>query len=78
MISKCCLTNARRERLRCVLFLSSVRKNGQQIVFSVYFVGANYVYTHFKHGKHDELLRIYFKSRVKKIKVSTLVAKSDL
>ena len=40
------------------------------------------VQTMFKHisgpDKHAELLKIYFKSLVKKLKFSTLVAKSDL
>ena len=41
-------SRARRERLHRVLFLSCGRKNSQQIVFSVYFWGANCVYTHFR------------------------------
>ena len=59
-------------------FLSSGRKKSQQIVFSVYFEGANCVYTHLKHAKHAEMLTIYFKPLVKKLKFSALVAKSDL
>ena len=70
-------SRARRERLSCVLFLSSVRKDSQQIVFSVYFSGAN-LHPISRLDKHAELLKNYFKPLVKKLKFSTLVAKSDL
>ena len=62
-------SRAGRERLSCVLFLSSGRKQNQQIVFSVYFKVPD---------EHADLLKIYFKPLVKKAKFSTLVAKSDL
>ena len=41
-------SRGRRERLSCILFLSSGSKNSQQIMFSVLFQGVNTVYTHFK------------------------------
>ena len=51
------------------VFTSSGRKNSLQIVFSVYFS---------RPDKYAELLKNYFKPLVKKLKLSTLVAKSDL
>ena len=71
-------SRARRNTFSCVLVLASGRKNSQQIVFFVYFVGANCVSTISRPDKHAELLKIYFKPLVKKLKFSTLVAKSDL
>ena len=47
--------------------------NSQQIVFSVYFSGANDAPVS-RHDKHAELLKNYFKPLVKKLKFSTLVA----
>ena len=49
-------SRARRERLSFVLFLSSGRKNSQEIVFSVYFSGAPIL----RPDKHAELLKINF------------------
>ena len=57
-------------------FLSSGTKNSQQIVFSVYFSGEFAPIS--RPDKHAELLKNYFKSLVKKLKFSNLVAKSDL
>ena len=54
------------------------KKKSQQIVFAVYFSGANCVTRISRPDKHAELLKNYFKPLVKKLKFSTLVAKSDL
>ena len=71
-------TRARRERLSCVLCLSSGRKNSQQIVFPSIFNVETVFPPISRPDKHAELLKIYFKPLVKKIKFYTLVAKSDL
>ena len=71
-------SRARRERLSCVLFLSSGRNYSQQIT-SPSISKLQTVYTPISRpDKHAELLKIYFQPLVKKLKFSTLVAKSNL
>ena len=71
-------SRARPERLSCVLFLSSGRKTSQKSCFQ-YIFQVQTVYTHFSiSDNHAELLKNYFNPLVKKLKFSTLVAKSDL
>ena len=67
--------HARRERLSCVLFLSSGRKVVNKLCFLTIFKVQTVIS---RPDKHAELLKIYFKPLVKKLKFSTLVAKSDL
>ena len=69
---------ARRERLSCVLFLSSGRKKkSTNPAFRLYFEVQTVFTSISRPDKHAELLKIYFKPLVKKLKFSTLVAKYD-
>ena len=71
-------TRARHEGLSCVLFLSCRRKIVNKSCFRLFFEVQTVFTSNSRPDKHAGLLKIYFKSLVKKSKFFSLAAKSDL
>ena len=65
--------------LAAFCFSSSGRKSSQQIMFFLSIFKVQTVFTPISRpDKHAELLKIYFKPLIKKLKFSALVPKSNL